>query len=132
MKEVLDSRFFVEHFYSADKETKQKTARKLKELVQRREGLLPTIVISETIRTICEKVGREEAEICYDYIVHSVLQIQELNAKIAKQAGLLKCQYRNISMGDCIIAATAIENHARILSDDHHFDAMKETKRTWI
>jgi len=132
LKEVLDSRFLIEHFYSADTETKQKTARKLKELIQRKEGLLPTIVISETIKTICEKVGREEAEICYEYIVAGGLQIQELNAKIAKQAGLLKCQYKNISMGDCIIAATAIENQARILSDDPHFDSVKETKRIWI
>ncbi len=132
MKEVLDSRFLIEHFYSADTETKQKTARKLKELIQRKEGVLPTIVISETIKTICEKIGREEAEICYVSIVTSGLQIQELNANIAKQAGLLKCQYRNISMGDCIIAATALANQARILSDDPHFDNIEETKRIWI
>jgi predicted nucleic acid-binding protein len=132
LKEVLDSRFFIEHFYSADTETKRKTVRKLKELIQRKEGLLPTIVISETIETICEKVGREEAEICYEYIVNGGLQIQELNAKTAKQAGLLKCQYRNMSMGDCIIAATAMANQARILSDDPHFDNIKETKCTWI
>ena len=132
MKEVLDSRFLIEHYYSASPETKQKTSKKLKELIQHNEGLLPTIVISETIKTICEKIGREEAEICYLSIVTSGLQLQELNAKIAKQAGLLKCQHKNIPMGDCIIAATATANHARILSDDPHFDNIKETKRIWI
>jgi predicted nucleic acid-binding protein len=35
-------------------------------------------------------------------------------------------------MGDCIIASTAIANQARVLSDDPHYDAIKETKRTWI
>jgi predicted nucleic acid-binding protein len=132
LKEVLDTRFFIEHFYSADTETKRKTAKRLKELIQRKEGLLPTIVISETIKTICEKVGTEAAEICYEYIVNGGLQIQELNAKIAEQAGLLKCQYRNIPMGDCIIATTAMTNQARILSDDPHFDRIKEIKRIWI
>jgi predicted nucleic acid-binding protein len=45
---------------------------------------------------------------------------------------MLKCQYKNVPIGDCIIAATAMQNHARILSDDPHFDSVKETKRTWI
>ncbi len=35
-------------------------------------------------------------------------------------------------MGDCIIAATALITHARVLSDDPHFDAIKEIKRIWI
>jgi predicted nucleic acid-binding protein len=132
LKEVLDSRFLIEHYYSTNTETKQKTSKKLKELIQRKEGLLPTIVVSETIKIICEKVGREEAEICYLSIIASGLQIQELNLKIARQAGLLKCQYKNIPMGDCIIASTAIINQAKILSDDPHFDNIKETKRSWI
>jgi predicted nucleic acid-binding protein len=132
LKEVLDSRFLIEHYYSTNTETKQKTSKKLKELIQRKEGLLPTIVISETIKIICEKVGREEAEICYLSIIASGLQIQELNLKIARQAGLLKCQYKSIPMGDCIIASTAIINQAKILSDDLHFDNIKETKRSWI
>jgi len=132
LKEVLDSRFLIEHYYSTNAETKQKTSKKLKELAQRYEGLLPTIVISEIIKIICEKVGREEAQSCYLSIIASGLQIQELNAKIAKQAGLLKCQHKNIPMGDCIIASTAIINEAKILSDDPHFDNIKETKRSWI
>ena len=132
MKEVLDSRFLVEHYYSANMETKQKTSKKLKELIQRKEGLLPTIVISETIKMICEKIGREEAESCYLSIIASGLQIQNLNPTIAKQAGLLRCQYKTIPMGDCIIASTAVTNQAKILSDDPHFDNIKETKRSWI
>jgi len=132
LKEVLDSRFLIEHYYSTHIETRQKTSRRLKELIQHKEGLLPTIVISEIIKTICEKIGTEEAENCYLSIIASGLQIQNLNPTIAKQAGLLKCQYKNIPMGDCIIAATAITNQARILSDDPHFDTIKETKRNWI
>jgi len=132
LKEVLDSRFLIEHYYSTNIETKQKTSKKLRELIQHNQGLLPTIVISETIKMICEKVGREEAELCYLSIIASGLQIQNLNPTIAKQAGLLKCQYKNTPMGDCIIASTAIINQAKILSDDPHFDSIKETKRSWI
>ena len=129
---VLDSRFVMEYFYSNKIETKQKATKKLKDLIQRKEGILPTIVISETVQTICEKIGKEEAEICYANLTQSGLKIQNLTSPIAKQAGLLRSKYRNIPMGDCIIAATAIANQATILSDDPHFDAIQETKKSWI
>ena len=132
MKMVLDSRFIMEYFYSDKTETKQKATKKLKDLIQRKEGILPTIVISETIQTICEKIGKEEAEICYANLTQSGLKIQSLTSPIAKQAGLLRSKYRNIPMGDCIIAATAIANQATILSDDPHFDAIQETEKSWI
>ncbi|MFP3985648.1 MAG: PIN domain-containing protein [Candidatus Bathyarchaeia archaeon] len=132
MKEVLDTRFFAEHFFSDQSQTKQKTTRRLRELASRNEGIVPTIVISEIIQTTCERRGKELAETRYYALVKSGLQIQPLTPIIAKLAGLIKCQHKNTPMGDCIIAATAITNHARILSDDPHYDTIKETKRTWI
>src|SRR5665647_1563307 len=118
---VLDSRFIMEYFYSDKTEAKQKATKKLKELIQRKEGILPTIVISETIQTICEHIGKDEAEICYANLTESGLKIQNLTSLIAKHAGLLRSKYRNIPMGDCIIAATALAHQAAILSDDPHF-----------
>ncbi len=122
----------MEYFYSDEIETKQKATRKLKELIQRGEGILPTIVISEIIQTICEQIGKDEAEICYANLTEGGLNIQALTSPIAKRAGLLRSKYRNIPMGDCIIAATALANQATILSDDPHFDRIQETKRIWI
>jgi len=132
LRTVLDSRFVMEYFYSDKTEVKQKATRKIKDLVQRKEGILPTIVISEIIQTVCEQIGKEEAEICYASLTQSGLKIQALTAPIAKQAGLLRTKYRNIPIGDCIIAATAIANQAMVLSDDPHFDTIEETKRSWI
>lgn len=132
MKTVLDTRFLTEHFYAANTETRQKTTRKLRELTQRKEAILPTIVISETIQTVCQRIGKDEAQNCYQTLLISGLQIMSLTPTIAKQAGLIKCQHKSVPMGDCVIAATAITNKAKILSDDPHYDAIKETKRTWI
>jgi len=132
LKTVLDSRVIIEYFFSDETETKQKATKKLKDLIQRNEGILPTIVISETIQTVCEQLGKEESELCYAYLTQRGLKIQSLNAPIAKQAGFLRSKYRNIPMGDCIIAATAMANQAAILSDDPHFDAIEESKRNWI
>lgn len=132
MKEVIDTRFLVEHFYSNQTETRRKTSKKLRELIGSKEGLLPTVVICETVQVTCERRGKEEAETRYMSLIRSALQIQDLDESVAKEAGLLKCRYRSIPIGDCIIAATAIINKAKVLSDDRHFDAIKETKRTWI
>jgi hypothetical protein len=41
-------------------------------------------------------------------------------------------KYIKLSINGNNREATAIENHARILSDDPHFDAMTETKHIWI
>ena len=132
MKAVLDTRFLTEYFYSAKAETKKKTTRKLKELIAKNEAVLPTIVLAEVIQITCTKRGKDMAESRYEALTQNGLQIQNLTPQIAKHAGLLKSKYKNVPMGDCVIAATAIENHARILSDDPHFDKVKEAKRTWI
>jgi predicted nucleic acid-binding protein len=132
LREVLDTRFLAEHFYSDEAQTRQKTVRRLRELMRRREGILPTMVISEVIQITCEKRGKEIAETRYHALLESGLQIQDLTPTIAKKAGLIKCQHKNVPMGDCIVAATAMNSQARILSDDPHYDTIKETKRTWI
>ena len=131
MKEVLDTRFLFEYFYSANLDARKKTTQKLKELISKDSGILPTIVVAEIVRVTCERRGKDMAESRYQALVQSGLQIQDLNPQIAKHAGLLKSRYKNVPIGDCIIAATAIANHARILSDDPHFDTIQET-RNWI
>jgi predicted nucleic acid-binding protein len=132
LKEVLDTRFLVEYFYSNDPATKSKTAQKLKELLAKHEGILPTIVIAEIIQLTCERRGKAMAESRYQTLLQSGLRIQDLTPQIAKQTGLLKSQYKNVPIGDCIIAAIALANHAKLLSDDPHFDALPEIKRVWI
>ncbi len=132
MKEVIDTRFLIEHFYSDQTETKHKTTMKLRELIKNREGLLPTIVICEVVQVTCEKRGKEDAELRYLSLLRSGLQIQELDQSIAREAGLLKCRHKNIPLGDCVIAATATANKAKVVSDDEHFDEIEEVKRGWI
>jgi predicted nucleic acid-binding protein len=132
LKEVLDTRFLREYFFPNQNELKQKTTRKLQTLIEKNEGILPTIVIAEITQITCALRGKDMAESHYQALIQSGLQIQNLTPQIAEHAGLLKCQYSNLPMGDCIIAATAAVSHARVLSDDPHFDAMKEIKRIWI
>ena len=132
MREVLDTRFFLEHLYSQDPKMRQKTIQKMNELKQVANGIIPTIVLLETVQFVCSKRGKESAEMTYRSINASGLKIEGLNSLIAKEAGILKSTHKNLPVGDCIIAAIAIRNEAKIISDDPHFDDIKETKRTWL
>jgi predicted nucleic acid-binding protein len=132
LKQVLDSRFLVEYYYSEDREIRQKAVQKMKELCETCNGIIPTIVVCETIQLICSREGREKAEMIYLSILASGMKIESLSPSIAKEAGILKNTYKNVPVGDCIIAASAIRNQARIISDDSHFDSIKETKRIWL
>jgi predicted nucleic acid-binding protein len=132
LHEVLDTRFLREYFYSNQNETKQKINRKLQALIAKNEGILPTIVIAEITQITCAIRGKDMAQSRFQALTQIGLDIQNLTPRIAEQAGLFKCQYTNLPMGDCIIAATALLNRARILSDDPHFDCIAEIKRAWI
>ena len=131
MKQVLESRFLVEYFYSEDKSTQQKLLRKMAEL-KTGEGIIPSIALCETVQLACTKEGKEKANLVYLLLLTTGIKIESLTSELAKEAGLLKSANRNIPVGDCIIAATAISNHAVVLSDDPHFDSIKGIKRTWI
>jgi predicted nucleic acid-binding protein len=132
LKEVLDTRFLRECFFSNQDASRQKIARRLNSLIASNEGILPTIVLAEITKIACALRGKDMAHSRFQALIQSGLQIQGLTPQIAEQAGLLKCQYSNLPMGDCIIAATALLNHARVLSDDPHFDELKEVKRVWV
>ena len=130
--EVIDSRFLLEYFLSNNEDVKLKTSRHLRDLVRKRSGILPTIVVTETVRYVCEKRGAEEAKIRYLSMARSGLLIADLTGEIAREAGLLKCAHPSVPTGDCIVACTASAKKAKILSDDKHFDEIKNLSRIWI
>jgi predicted nucleic acid-binding protein len=132
LKQVLDSRFLVEYYYSDNAETRRTASQKMKELIQTGTGIIPTIVICKITQLICSREGKQKAEMIYLSIMASGIKVESLGPSVAMDAGVLKSRYRHVPMGDCIIAATAVRNQARIVSDDPHFDLMKETKRTWL
>jgi len=131
VKQVLDSRFLVEYFYSEDKSAHQKLLRKMAEL-KTGTGVIPSIALCETVQLVCTKEGKEKANLVYLLLLSIGIKIESLTPALAKEAGLLKSAHKNVPVGDCIIAATAISNRAVVLSDDSHFDLIKDIKRTWI
>lgn len=131
MNEVLDTRFFIELFYSNKAENRKKTKDKIK-LSRDREGIVPSIVLAELVKVVCEKHGNDEARIAHFSVVRSGLEIVPMTSDLARVAGLIGCRYKKLPMGDCIIAATAVKAKAIVVTDDPHFDEIKEINHTWI
>lgn len=132
MKEVIDTRFLRELSFANQTETKEKVRRKYLSLISKNEGILPTIVLAEITQITCALRGKAMAQSRSQALIQSGLEIQDLTSIIAEKAGILKGINQRLPMGDCIIAAAAQVAHARILSDDPHFDSIPDVKRVWL
>jgi len=131
-KIIVDTRFLIEYFYEKDEDVKKKLKQKLQEIIKNKQGIFPVIVLSEITNITCRRRGIEEAKIRYLALLRSGLEIKLIDNDIAYEAGILKCKYPNVPMGDCLVAAVAKKYKAKVLSDDPHFDEIKEVKKEWI
>jgi len=132
VKKVVDTRFLIEYFYTKNENVKKKVKQKLLEIIKNRQGIIPVIVLSELTSMTCKRRGIEEAKVRYFALLRSGLEIVPIDKDIAYQAGILKCRYPNVPIGDCIIAVVAKKYNANVLTDDPHFDEIKEVKKEWI
>jgi len=106
--------------------------KKMEELSENGNGIIPTMALCELIRLVCSTERKEKVEMVYSSLTESGITIESLTSAIAKEAGILKSVHGDLPVGDCVIAATAIKNQAKIISDDPHFDIIKEIKRIWL
>jgi len=123
---VYDTRFFVELYYSNDKKTLQRT--KIEK--RRKEKYISTIVIHEIYKLTLAHEGRETAALRATLLKKDFKTVP-VDAEIAEISAELRHKY-NLSMGDSMIAATAVSLKAICVSDDPHYHHIKEIKTTWI
>jgi predicted nucleic acid-binding protein len=128
---ALDTTFFVLHYFSKDNNLLSKT-RKVLFFCRKlgNKGILPTIVIGEFYALTRKKAGRDVAGKYFNELLKSGLKIRDMTAEIARQAGILRCKYRErIPWGDCIIAATGILSKSEmVITEDPYFKQIKEIK----
>jgi predicted nucleic acid-binding protein len=123
---VYDTRFFIEHYYSKDEKVLQRT----KEGLRGREKYVSAIVIHEVYQLTLAREGRESA-VLRTTLLEKDFKIVKVDAAIAKISAEFRHKYR-LSMADSMIAATASHLNAMCLSDDPHFQAIREIKARWI
>ena len=128
---VLDTTFFVLHYFSTDADIQSKS-REVLRLCRRlgNRGILPTIVLAEFYVQAAKRAGREEAKKLFNEMRNSSLDIIDMDVQIAERAASLRHRHQEkVPWGDCIVAASGINNKASIIiSEDPHFDEIKEIK----
>jgi predicted nucleic acid-binding protein len=123
---VYDTRFFAQFYYSRD----EKLLKRLREEKRQPEKYASTIVIHELYNLTLEREGRETA------VLRAALLKEEFNVvPVTPEIAEISAEFRHkydLSMGNSMIAATASIVKATCVSDDPHFQRVKEIKTTWI
>jgi len=132
MREILDTRFLLECFFTREPVTVERAREKLRDLRRSGSGIIPTIALAEFCYHVCQRAGRRRAEQSVESLVSSGLFLFPLTPRVATLAGSLRCELRDVPMADCIIAATAIQARGKVISDDPHFKRFKKVKAEWI
>jgi predicted nucleic acid-binding protein len=125
-KAVYDTRFFMEFYNSKDSALLEK----IRKEKSRREKYVSAIVIHELYKLSLANEGRETAKLKVAFLKQE-FKIIPVDNQIAEISAELRQRYK-LSMGDSMIAATALSLNAVCFSDDPHFSQIKEIKTVWI
>ena len=125
-KAVYDTRFFDVLFNSRSEELKTKTQQER----IRKEKFVSAVVIHELYKLTLANEGKEIAKLKIAYLKQD-FEVIPVNDQIAQISAEFRHKY-NLPMGDSMIAATAFVLNAVCISDDGHFQLIKEIKTSWL
>ena len=123
---VYDTRFFTQ-LYST---TSDERRRKIRAEMARKEKYVSPVVIHELYHISTGAEERETAKTKVAY-VKADFEIIPVDSQIAEISAELRHKY-HISMGDSMIAATALMLKAVCITDDKHIKQIKEIETAWI
>jgi predicted nucleic acid-binding protein len=123
---VYDTRFFIQLYRTTDEETRKK----IRAEMTRKEKYVSSVVIHELYNNTIEIDGRETAKTKVAYVKQD-FNIISVDNQVAEVSAEFRHKY-HISMGDSIIAATALMLKAVCITDDQHIKQIKEIQTSWI
>lgn len=133
-KTKTDHRYelLIQHF-TADTDDLRKRTRDLIFELKKESAYLPTIVIHELYKEQCETLGKDTAETRLKIILQSGFEVVNLDYSIAKETARIRCKHTDLPTPDGIIAATAlVTGSLHVVTDDPHFERIREIKTEWI
>lgn len=123
---IYDTRFFMELFYTQNADMHKKI-----EAEKRKNAKYTSaVVVHELYRLTLLREGRETAKLRIVMIQKS-FKIIPVDEAVAQTSAELRQKYQ-LSMGDSMIAATALALNAVCISDDPHFKQIKEVHTSWV
>lgn len=126
-KTTYDTRFFVEHFYSADAKVTDSTT---DELRREKDKAISSIVLHEVYKLTLQKDGRQTARLRAGLMAKD-FKIIPIDEQLAVNSAEIRQEHR-IPMADSIIAATAASLQAVCVTDDPHIQDIQVFKTRWI
>ncbi len=123
---VYDTRFFVEYFYSPDKELVRKL---IEEFRSKNEKMVSALTIHEFHRLVLKTNGKEVATLRSNAIQRD-FQVIDVDYSIAVKSAELRSRHP-MPMADSVIAATAQIEECSLFSDDAHFKNIENLKLVW-
>lgn len=124
---VYDTRFFIEHYYSARDGVQRKT--KL-ELVTNKNKFVSVISLHEIYRLTLKKEGRDAAKLRVS-LISKDFRVLDVTVPVALGAAEIRHRLA-IPMADSLIAATSLVLGGICVSDDPHFGKVEGLSTRWI
>jgi predicted nucleic acid-binding protein len=123
---VYDTRFFVEYFYSPDKELVGKLKQEFRST---NEKMVSSLTIHEFHRIVLKTKGKDVAALRSGTIQRD-FQVIDVDYSIAVKSAELRAKHP-MPMADSVIAATAQIKECPLFSDDAHFRNIENLKLIW-
>lgn len=125
-KRIYDTRFLAEAVYSKDPNFQRRAMAEKRN----RERYVSTVAVHELYRLTLMREGRDTAKLRIS-LLKQTFKVIPVDEQIAELSAELRQKYQ-LSMGDSMIAATAILLNATCVSDDPHFKQIKEIRTIWV
>jgi predicted nucleic acid-binding protein len=124
---LYDTRFFIEHFYSADETIQERTKH---EILASKTKYVSVITLHEIYRLTLGKEGRQTAELRVS-LISKDFNVIDVDPDIALKAAEIR-HGSSMPMADSLIAATCLSLNLACVSDDPHFARVRGLSTRWI
>lgn len=130
MAVVLDTRFLVAHTLPPSPEERERIATFTARIST--EGLLASsISIVEFIKVVGARIGKDAATTRLRVWGKGGLEFVPVGERVAYAAGELAQSHPEVPLGDAVVAATAMEASAPVVTDDPHYEGLG-VKTRWF